>query len=147
MEGNVWKIFRFFRFFRIFRAKRTPPNCRSRRRLSNGAPIVSQFAQKPQFRPPQSFHKNAKNIVVFPIAVVGVDFPIFYFLGLFGLRDLSGRILRKISVSNAALSPRNSFSSLVFGRKRILNPIFGRFPTFVFSLVKYMFIYIYIYIL
>ena len=34
-----------------------------------------------------------------------------------------------VSVSNAPFSPRNSFSSLIFGRKHIFDPTFGHFPS------------------
>ena len=37
-----------------------------------------------------------------------------------------------VSVSNAPFSPRNSFSALIFGRKRIFDPTFGQFSTFIF---------------
>ena len=37
-----------------------------------------------------------------------------------------------VSVSNAPFSPRNSFSSLIFGRKHILDPTFRQFSTFIF---------------
>ena len=34
-----------------------------------------------------------------------------------------------VSVSNAPFSPRNSFSSLISGRKHIFDPTFGHFPS------------------
>ena len=34
-----------------------------------------------------------------------------------------------VSVSNDPFSPRNSFSSLIFGRKHIFDPTFGHFPS------------------
>ena len=41
-----------------------------------------------------------------------------------------------VSVSNAPFSPRNSFSSRFFGRKRILDPTFRRIPRCSFSCSK-----------
>ena len=55
-----------------------------------------------------------------------IDFQLFRFLRVFGLRDRSRRILRKISVPNAPFSRPPAPPPAPTVVRKVLNPIFGK---------------------
>ena len=54
-----------------------------------------------------------------------------YFRPFSDRTDLARRKNVAVSVSNAAFSPRNSVSSLIFGLAHIIDPVFGQLSTFI----------------
>ena len=92
-----------FNFFGGWWAVSSFRNSPFRRYLSNGPCPVPQFALQPQFRPIFRILNFGKIMYYYSNKRrydPPVGFQVFRFLGISGLRDFSGRILRKNSVPN-----------------------------------------------